>query len=102
MGEHLLTCSNEKWSSATCASTKLRKNHFFQFKSAVLVQHGGHHLDHIVVDVAGGTHITDDGVVASLTRNTFVFGVVSDVFVLRVCVFDGHNSVFILHLPMLE
>ena len=28
MGEHLLTCSNEKWSSATCASTKLRKNQF--------------------------------------------------------------------------
>ena len=26
MGEHLLTCSNEKWSSATYASTKLRKN----------------------------------------------------------------------------
>ena len=25
-GEQLLTCSNEKWSSATCASTKLRKN----------------------------------------------------------------------------
>ena len=24
--EQLLTCSNEKWSSATCASTKLRKN----------------------------------------------------------------------------
>ena len=30
MGEHLLTCSNEKWSSATCASTKLRKNHLNQ------------------------------------------------------------------------
>ena len=28
-----MTCSNGKWSSATCASTKLRKNHFFQFKS---------------------------------------------------------------------
>ncbi|MDO4367397.1 MAG: helix-turn-helix transcriptional regulator, partial [Bacteroidales bacterium] len=24
---------NEKWSSATCASTKLRKNHFFQGKT---------------------------------------------------------------------
>ena len=25
-----MTCSNEKWSSATCASTKLRKNHLNQ------------------------------------------------------------------------
>ena len=33
MGEPHSTCSNEKWSSATYASTKLRKNHFFQFKS---------------------------------------------------------------------
>lgn len=33
-GEHFLTCSNEKWSSATYASTKLRKNHQSQGRSS--------------------------------------------------------------------
>ena len=41
MGEHLLTCSNEKWSSATCLSTKLRKNHLFQANTGVHKEQGG-------------------------------------------------------------
>ena len=35
MGAPHLICSNGKWSSATYASTKLRKNHFFQGNTMV-------------------------------------------------------------------
>ena len=54
MGEHLLTCLNEKWSSATCASTKLRKNQNYLHR---LIQKGAKNTINIT-----NSHFLDNNV----------------------------------------